>query len=138
MKNKLKQTIAAAAAAAMLAAMPAAYADGAGISANRLRPGTNWAYMTNAHPEAQTATLTNGETSLGKTADENGNISLYFTSDTSDMIKIEICPASTRENIGTIYAKPRTFSEYSIHGLTPGESYLITLTSTSNGKALCY
>ncbi len=147
MKNsKIKQTIAALSAAAILAAMPAAYAEAANLSltpsaaasANKLPPGTGFDSMTSAHPTACTATLTKGETAVTKAADENGKITFYLSSETADIIKINVSTDPAREKVASLCAKPRTFAEYTVEGLTPGGNYLITFTAEANGKALIY
>lgn len=147
MKNsKIKRTIAALSAAAILAAIPAAYAEAADIlltpsataSANKLPPGTGFDSMTAAHPTACTATLTKGETTVTRAADENGKITFYLSSETADIIKINISTDPAREKVASLCAKPRTFAEYAVEGLTPGGNYLITFSAEANGKALIY
>ncbi len=148
MKNsKIKRTIAALSAAAILAAMPAAYAETGGdlsvvpsaaASANKLPPGTGFDSMTAAHPTACTATLTKGETAVTKAADENGKITFYLSSETADIIKINVSTDPAREKVASLCVKPRTFAEYAVEGLTPGGNYLITFTAEANGKALIY
>ena len=147
MKNsKIKRTIAALSAAAILAAMPAAYAEAANVSltpsvaaaANKLPPGTGFDSMTAAHPTACTAILTKGETTVTRAADENGKITFYLSSETADIIKINVSIDPAREKVASLCAKPRTFAEYTVEGLTPGGNYLITFSAEANGKALIY
>ncbi len=147
MKNsKIKRTFAALSAAAILAAMPAAYAEAANVSltpsvaaaANKLPPGTGFDSMTAAHPTACTAILTKGETTVTRAADENGKITFYLSSETADIIKINVSIDPAREKVASLCAKPRTFAEYTVEGLTPGGNYLITFSAEANGKALIY
>ncbi len=137
MKNKLLKTLAAGTAAVTLL-VSAAYAEGACADARKLLPGTNFDSMAKAHADALTAELGSGETTLTKTADENGKITFYLSSVSSDMIFIDLISDSDGESAASVYVKPRTYAEYSFENLTPGGSYSLSIKSSAKGKALVY
>lgn len=137
MKNKLFKTLAAGTAAVTLL-VSAAYAEGAYVDTRKLPPGTNFDSMVKAHAEASTAELSDGETTLIKTADENGKITFYLSSVSSDMVFIDLSLDSTGESVASVYVKPRTFAEYSFENLTPGGSYSLSIKSSAQGRALVY
>ncbi len=114
--------------------------DGANVSvkSNRLMPGTDYDDV-RAEAEAEGKLPDEIEVAAGETraADKeptNGEVSVYLSSESSDLVTVEVSEGGTA--LGRLFLKPRTFASYTVSGLSG--ICRLEITAAAPTKALIY
>ena len=114
--------------------------DGANVSvkSNRLMPGTDYDDV-RAEAEADGRTpdeifVKSGETRAAEKEPISGEVSVYLSSESSDMVTVEVSEGGTA--LGRLFLKPRTFASYTVSGLS--DICRLEITAAAPTKALIY
>ncbi len=114
--------------------------DGANVSvkSNRLMPGTDYDDV-RAEAEADgkmpdEIVINSGETRAAEKEPTNGEVSVYLSSESSDMVTVEVSEDGTA--LGRLFLKPRTFASYTVSGLS--DICRLEITAAAPTRALIY